>query len=325
MRKERYFGSVRFFKNMILLFVIVAITVPSILAIHFHNQLNALDVSAISDAEKDREDAEQTAEKDGKDEENHENKGQAQKPTTHTPGLYSEDAPAYQSLYPDFYAPEHGTDFVREEDMIYLTFDDGPSSVTDSILDTLKAKGVKATFFVIGKTDEADFQRMRRIVSEGHTLAMHSYSHNYAAIYASVEDYLADMYEIFCQIRDVTGVTPTLFRFPGGSINSYNVATSEALITEMLRRGFIPFDWNISSQDAASSQGASASEICGNVVDRAANVYRGVVLMHDTAAKRTTAEALPQMIDKLRAMGFSFSALTPEVQPVIYGYRNDLH
>ena len=316
MRKEHYFGSVRFFKNMILLFVIVAITVPSVFAVHYHNRLNALDASAISDPN--------AVENDTRDEENTE---QAVEPSLHpTPstGTFSEDAPAYQELYPDFYAPEHGTDFVREENMIYLTFDDGPSAVTDSILDTLKAKDVKATFFVIGKQNEADYARMRRIVDEGHTIAMHTYSHNYTAIYASVEDYLADMYEIFCQIRDVTGVTPTLFRFPGGSINSYNIATSQALITEMLRRGFIPFDWNISSQDAASSKGASSAEICANVVDRAAKVYRGVVLMHDTAAKRTTAEALPMMIDKLRAMGFSFAALTEEVQPVIYGYRNDL-
>ena len=313
MRRERYFGSVRFFKNMILLFVIVAITVPSVFAFRYHSQLNALDVSAISDPN--------GVENDTQDSENLE---QAIEPDIGASHDFTQDAPAYQNLYPDFYAPEHYTNFVREENMIYLTFDDGPSAVTDRILDTLKEKDVKATFFVIGKTNEVDFDRMRRIVNEGHTIAMHTYSHNYNAIYASVEDYLADMYEIFCQIRDVTGITPTLFRFPGGSINSYNIATSQALISEMLRRGFIPFDWNISSQDAASSSGSSANDIYMNVVSRAEKVYRGVVLMHDTGAKRTTADALPMMIDKLRAMGFSFAALTPEVQPVIYAYRNDV-
>ena len=313
MRRERYFGSVRFFKNMILLFVIVAITVPSVFAFRYHSQLNALDVSAISDPN--------AVENDTQDSENLE---QAIEPDIGASHDFTQDAPAYQNLYPDFYAPEHSTNFVREENMIYLTFDDGPSAVTDRILDTLKEKDVKATFFVIGKTNEVDFDRMRRIVNEGHTIAMHTYSHNYNAIYASVEDYLADMYEIFCQIRDVTGITPTLFRFPGGSLNSYNIATSQALISEMLRRGFIPFDWNISSQDAASSSGSSANDIYMNVVSRAEKVYRGVVLMHDTGAKRTTADALPMMIDKLRAMGFSFAALTPEVQPVIYAYRNDV-
>ena len=69
---------------------------------------------------------------------------------------------------------------------VYLTFDDGPSDHTDEILDILKKNKVRATFFVVGKETEHAKKMYRRIILEGHTLGMHSYSHNYDQIYASV-------------------------------------------------------------------------------------------------------------------------------------------
>ena len=221
----------------------------------------------------------------------------------------------------DFYAPQRSEEQVSETGVMYLTFDDGPSERTAEILDILKEKGVKATFFVVGSSSQESRELLRRIVDEGHTLAMHSYSHNYKKIYASVEDYLADMYQIFTQIREETGVTPSLFRFPGGSINGYNGGIYQELIAEMLRRGFVPFDWNISSQDAATNQLQPSGTLVNNVVSGAQRVQRGVVLMHDAAPKTTTVEALGPMIDQLKNQGFELKALTPEVAPVLYGYK----
>ena len=230
------------------------------------------------------------------------------------------DPPDYQNLYPDFYAPQPYGATERAENMIYLTFDDGPSDRTDEILAVLAEKNVKATFFVTGKSDEKDKERMRRIVEEGHTIGMHSYSHVYATIYASVESFLDDFYKNFLQIREVTGQSPTVFRFPGGSINGYDGGFYKEVISEMIRRGFVPFDWNISSEDAVTTRIQSASVLTANVVRGARGKVRGFVLFHDSETKTTTPRALGPTIDQLRAMGFEFAAISPSTLPVLYNY-----
>ncbi len=231
----------------------------------------------------------------------------------------SADGPSYQELYPDFYAPEPLNATERKSNTVYLTFDDGPSERTDSILKTLSDEGVKATFFVIGRTAEADKERMKKIVADGHTLGMHSYSHNYTKIYASVEDYLADMYQLFTLIRDTTGTTPEVFRFPGGSINSYDHGVYQEIIAEMLRRGFVPYDWNVSSLDA-TGQSISVSQMVDTVANGVSRHTRSIVLMHDAEPKKTTAEALPSMIQRLKSMGCQFDRLSAHDAPVLFGY-----
>lgn len=310
-----YFGSVRFFKNLILLAVCVLIAVPTIFAVKYHRQAVALaavqpaveSVFPLQDAADMFEpelppDLRQSADGDPSDAE------------------FSADPPAYQSLYDDFYAPQPYGATERVENTIFLTFDDGPSDRTDEVLAVLAEKNVKATFFVTGKSDEADLERMRRIVAEGHTIGMHSYSHNYSQVYSSVESFLDDFYRNFSQIRDATGVTPTVFRFPGGSINGYDGGFYQEIISEMIRRGFVPFDWNISSEDAASSHIVPAETLADNVVRNAGGKVRGFVLFHDSKMKTTTPAALGPVIDQLRDMGFEFAAITPSTLPVLYSY-----
>lgn len=304
-----YFGSVRFFKNLILLAVIVMIAIPTGLSVYFSTGLRQTrrdleEKTAQVHAFLSQEAADLNKAVD----------------TRFLDSVQMESP--YAKLYPDFYAPQELRADVRETGVIYLTFDDGPSPRTGEILDILREKDVKATFFVIGSEGEESEALLRRIVEEGHTLAMHSYSHNYAKIYTSVEDYLADMYQIFVQIREDTGIEPTLFRFPGGSINGYNNGIYQELIAEMMRRGFVPFDWNLSSEDAATNGLVPAETLVDNVVGGAERVQRGIVLMHDSSPKTTTVQALGPMIDRLREMGFELKALTPEVMPVLYAYKD---
>lgn len=288
-----YFGSVRFFKNMILLAVIICIAIPTSFSIHYHNELQC----AKEDIQRLTEEIEQ----------------QNNEPT-------NGEAPYYQSLYPDFYAPQNYGATESAEKTMYLTFDDGPSDRTDEILDLLAKKQVKATFFVIGNTDEAAKDRMRRIVAEGHTLGMHSYTHNYEKIYASVEAYLDDMYQIFSLIKDTTGQTPSVFRFPGGSINGYNAGIYKELVAEMIRRGFVPYDWNVSSQDASGND-MTPTQIINAVVNGAENTSRGFVLFHDSQYKNSTVKALGEIIEDLRKMGFQFQAVSPTTKPTLFAYR----
>ena len=304
MKKEPYFGSVRFFKNMNLHAVILMVLIPTVMVVVRGNQLEKLEQQEANMRQELEIVSAELLE--------------FQEEETKELGV---DVISYQTMYPDFYAPEPLTATEEASKVIYLTFDDGPSERTVEILEILREKDVKATFFVIGRTDEDSLNLMKEIVEEGHAIAMHTYSHRYTDIYASVEDYLADMYKLFVLIRDTTGVEPSIFRFPGGSINGYNKGVYQQLEAEMLRRGFVPYDWNLSSGDASGTK-ASAAQIINNVVGPAKKLDRGIVLMHDSEPKTSTVEALVPMIDQLSELGFTFDKLTSAVKPVLFGYRD---
>lgn len=226
---------------------------------------------------------------------------------------------SYQKSYPDLYV-ENDFNFVKSKDnVVYLTFDDGPNvNVTPRVLDVLKQYDVKATFFVIYKEGEAEEALYKRIVDEGHTIAVHTSSHSYNAIYSSVDAYLADFEKISSKIESVTGVKPEIFRFPGGSINSYNVGLYQELIAEMLRRGYVYYDWHVSSGDA-SGPSVSADKIKNNVLNTT-NDKEAIVLMHDGPGHGATADALPGIIEGLKSKGYRFAALDNSVTPSCFGY-----
>lgn len=221
----------------------------------------------------------------------------------------------YTQLYPDMYVkrPEKQ---ISPNKTIFLTFDDGPSARTGEVLDILKQKNVKATFFVVGNTSAAGKDYMKRIVEEGHTIAPHTFTHNFKSIYSSVEAYLNDFNKIYTLIYETTGVKPTIFRFAGGSKNSFNKNNYIEIIAEMTRRGFDYYDWNLSTGDAAKKSLTPAERCLSNVLNYSAKYNNAVVLMHDAQPKTTTVQALPALIDGLRNQGFSFQKLSNEIYPV---------
>lgn len=228
-----------------------------------------------------------------------------------------QDSPTYQSLYPDMCveAPVLYRDMPKT---VYLSFDDGPSSVTEKNLDILKEKQVPATFFVTGANSEANPDILCRIVAEGHTLGIHTYSHKYDDIYASVEAYLEDFYKIWNYVYETTGEKPTVFRFAGGSINAYNRGIYQDIVAEMLRRGFTYYDWNVSSGDA--SKNITALQILHNVTDYIERHDSAVVLMHDREDNALTSSVLAEMIDSISASGYRFSRLRNDIRPVTFAY-----
>ena len=199
---------------------------------------------------------------------------------------------------------------------IYLTFDDGPSSNTDEILDILKAYDVKATFFVVGKTDEASRKAYRRIVEEGHTLGMHSYSHSYEDIYDSEEDFQDDMKKLQEYLYELTGVWPRFYRFPGGSSNTVSNIDMQKLADWLTDQGVTYFDWNVASGDAVSRE-LPAETLLANCLAGIRNQQSCVVLMHDAANKDTTVEALPEIISEIRLQEDAvFLPITDDTVPV---------
>lgn len=224
---------------------------------------------------------------------------------------------SYQTMYPDLCC-EPQTPVKPPAKTLYLTFDDGPSANTTKVLDILKKYNIKATFFVVGNESAQGAELMKRIVAEGHSIGVHTYTHVYESIYASVDAYLDDFKKEYDLIYKTTGVKPTIFRFPGGSINSYDRQIYQQLIAEMTRRGFAYYDWNISSGDGSETTTAAAFK--KNILNNAANADPGIVLMHDAASKKATIGILEEVIVELINRGYNFAPLTNEVMPVTFLY-----
>ena len=213
-------------------------------------------------------------------------------------------------------------EFKDDNGTIYLTFDDGPSENTWDILAILKRYDIKATFFFCGGTDERSQEIMKAVADAGHTVGVHSISHDYEKVYESVESYLADFNDTYNCIYEATGVKPRFFRFPGGSINNYNRFVYMQIIAEMTRRGFVYFDWNVSGEDAA--RGATWTSIYNNILEgiRSNNSDRAIVLLHDAADKKNTVYVLEDIIDKLISDGYSFGQIDETVKPITFSYAD---
>ena len=208
---------------------------------------------------------------------------------------------------------------------VYLTFDDGPSDrVTPRVLDTLKEYNVHATFFIVNY-GESGKALIRRMIDEGHTVALHGYSHDYAAIYKSDEAFMQNIYRLRDRLRSDFGYEAAIIRFPGGSSNTvsrqYSVGIMSRLAQRVQAEGFTYFDWNVSSGDAAGTP-ASSGQIYNNVTSALRHGRSNVVLMHDAGAKGTTADALPDIIRYCLANGYSIQPITPATKPVHHGIAN---
>lgn len=209
----------------------------------------------------------------------------------------------------------------KADKIVYLTFDDAMSNNTVKILDTLKKYNIKATFFpnIMDKPENREFQRqmLKRMASEGHSIGNHTASHNYAYVYSSVDNYIADTNKLNDFIYDAVGIRPNILRFPGGSNNQVSWRYSgkefmgKQLIPKMKELGYQYFDWNVSSSDASATT-LSKDAIIKNVLNGAKGKQKAIVLMHESAAKTTTADALPNVIEGLKAMGYNFDVLTKD-------------
>jgi len=204
--------------------------------------------------------------------------------------------------------------------VVYLTFDDGPSARTPEILDILKKYNAKATFFVIGQNMSKYGYLLKRMVAEGHTVALHSNSHNYAQIYKSTDAFWADQAAIGEKVKAQIGYVPTIFRFPGGGSNTisrkYCTGVMSALVSQSAQKGLLYYDWNISSGDATPG-GASAATITRNVINGINKGYKTpIVLLHDAGAKYTTVQALEPILKQATEAGYSFAAMTNKTPTV---------
>ncbi|MBR2830912.1 polysaccharide deacetylase [Candidatus Saccharibacteria bacterium] len=204
---------------------------------------------------------------------------------------------------------------------ICLTFDDGPGPYTAELLDVLKKYNVKATFFVTGAGDDA---LILREFNEGHAVGLHTLSHDYSYIYQNMDTFFTDLYAVQERVKNITGQTSMLMRFPGGSSNLVSARYDggahimSRLVDEVTRRGFSYFDWNVSSGDAGGAK--TAEEVYENVINGLKWDGLTVVLQHDI--KGFSVAAVEGIIKYGLENGFVFEALTHDSFGAHHGVNN---
>ena len=191
---------------------------------------------------------------------------------------------------------------------VFLTFDDGPSSNTNQILDILNEKGIKATFFVLGSNVEKKPEVIRRMYDEGHFIANHGYSHVYEAIYQSPQAVLDEYNKCNQLVRDTIGeqeYNSHLFRFPGGLVGGKYADIKNQANELLLQNNIIHVDWNALNGDSETTSPTIEYEM-QRIQETVGDKQSVVILMHDAQAKKVTVEALPGIIDYLKGQGYEF-------------------
>mgnify|MGYP004684194133 FL=1 len=204
--------------------------------------------------------------------------------------------------------------------VIYLTFDDGPSTKnTARLLDILKEENVKATFFLTDKTN-TDYL-IKRMYDEGHTIGLHTASHNYKYIYSSTTNFIKDIEKIQEKVARITGEKSSIIRFPGGSSNtvsSFNPGIMCTLSNMVIEKGYHYFDWNVSSGDAGS--GRSKKNTYRNVTNNLSKNRANVVLMHDIYD--STVDAVKDIIKYGKDNGYTFEKITMDTEMYTHYVNN---
>lgn len=208
--------------------------------------------------------------------------------------------------------------------VIYLTFDDGPSTTsTPKVLDILKEKGVNATFFIINYNEKTE-QLVKRAVSEGNAIGIHGYSHDYSQIYSSVDNCYQNIIKLQDKIFNTTGNRVKILRFPGGSSNTVSRKYCKGIMTEItnkvLKEGFKYFDWNVLSGDSGDVK--TSDGVYNNVTKGLKPERNNIVLMHDFSGNNKTIEALPKIIDYAKVNGYKFEVITTDTQMITQKVQN---
>ncbi|HBB28169.1 MAG TPA: hypothetical protein DC000_02785 [Clostridiales bacterium] len=312
-----YLGSVKFYKHLIY-FTTIVILVLAIIGLIFLISLvipNS-NAEAASIDNMNTTSYNQAAEKDTSIKETFNNQASSEQ-TNKSADINSEEPMVFE-VYPDLYC-EKSDIKTNDTKTAYITFDDGPSSTTTKILDILKKRDIKATFFVVtGDYNAPNLDLLKQINDEGHALGIHSHSHIYKEIYDSKESFLKEINDSFNIIYEKTSVKPTVIRFPGGSINKFNSDIYEDITSEVLNRNFRYYDWNVSFEDAKND--ATVDEIYQNVLDgiEKNNENDLVILAHDRANNNNMLEALEKVIDVLESYDYSFDKLDNSVEPITF-------
>ena len=218
---------------------------------------------------------------------------------------------------------ESKTTTSNGKSIAYLTFDDGPSSITNSVLDILKKYNVKATFFVIN-SGSYNKTTLQREVNEGHTIGLHAYDHNYAIAYKDDNSYLDGIDKLRAKVKTDTGFDSHYIRFPGGSSNTISKRYSKGIMSRITKtakqRGYKYYDWNVDDDDAGRAR--TADDCYNNVVRELRPNRSNIVLMHDFGTNKKILEALPRIIEYCQKNGYTMLPIDDNTPEIHHGISN---
>ena len=218
---------------------------------------------------------------------------------------------------------ESKTTTSNGKSIAYLTFDDGPSSITNSVLDILKKYNVKATFFVIN-SGSYNKTTLQREVNEGHTIGLHAYDHNYAIAYKDDNSYLDGIDKLRAKVKADTGFDSHYIRFPGGSSNTISKRYSKGIMSRITKtakqRGYKYYDWNVDDDDAGRAR--TADDCYNNVVRELRPNRSNIILMHDFGTNKKILEALPRIIEYCQKNGYTMLPIDDNTPEIHHGISN---
>nr|WP_315115235.1 polysaccharide deacetylase family protein [uncultured Clostridium sp.] len=207
-------------------------------------------------------------------------------------------------------------DASQNKKVIYLTFDDGPSVVTETVLDILKENDVKATFFLIGNQIEGYEDMVRRINKEGHSIGLHSYTHNFKKIYSNKENFIKEMHDSRDEIKKVADVSTNILRFPGGSSKRLNDEMLELLHS----CNFKIYDWNMCVSDGIKPK-TPPNKLFEEATKGKTKPNPIILLMHCDYMHKNTCKALPMIINYYKKQGYEFRVIDEDTPECYFPYK----
>jgi peptidoglycan/xylan/chitin deacetylase (PgdA/CDA1 family) len=205
---------------------------------------------------------------------------------------------------------------LENRKVLYLTFDDGPSIITNELLDTLKACNSKATFFVVGKEIINRESTLKRIHNEGHSIGLHTYSHNFHKIYKNENAFIKEMLDTKVLVEKITGCSTNIIRFPGGSSKHLDSKLLELLHENNLK----VFDWNISIEDGTNPD-LSVNDLVKNSKKCKTCDNSVILLMHCNSNNMNTVKALPKIISYYKDLGYEILPITNDTEEYHYRFK----
>jgi len=194
----------------------------------------------------------------------------------------------------------------NEKHVLYLTFDDGPSTVvTNKILDILKSENIKATFFIVGNKIEGKEDVLKRIYAEGHTIGLHTYTHKYRQIYSSEDAFIEEMNKTSKEIKRVINIEPKAIRFPSGSKKHL----TPSLLEKLHNHNYKVYDWNLCLSDGIDYN-TPAGKLYKEGTTKCINPNRIFLLAHCDQPNKNTCDALPNIIKYYKDLGYEFQSIT---------------
>lgn len=206
-----------------------------------------------------------------------------------------------------YYNTVKASSVIEDKKIIYFTFDDGPSTtVSNRILDILKAENVKATFFVVGYKINGRESVLKRMNDEGHSIGLHTFTHVYKQIYASEEAFVDEMNKTSMEVKRVLGREPKLIRFPSGSKGHL----SKSLLEKLHTGNYKIYDWNLCASDGLDYN-TQTSKLYRESTRKCINPNKIFLLMHCDSNNKNTCEALVPIIKYYKNLGYEFKTITP--------------